>query len=130
MAKHLKYTHPHAAVQLYDELIAAIPALAPVPIPGSNPPTKRAVLKLSKSGLVVTLSVPDDADEAAIEAVVMAHVIRPVIPSPGRARLTAARPPAEIVQKIVDGTAMTASELQEVVRFLGLLALRDLRGDS
>jgi hypothetical protein len=40
-------------------------------------------------------------------------------------RINAARPGAAVVQKIKDGTALTATELQTVVRYLALSAMRE-----
>lgn len=40
-------------------------------------------------------------------------------------KLNAARPGSAVVQKIKDGTALTATELQTVVRYLALAAIRE-----
>jgi hypothetical protein len=67
----LTYTHPHHLSKLSDELMAAVPSIAPVPGPDG---VNMAVMTLSDDGGdVITMTVPDEADEAAIAAVVAAH---------------------------------------------------------
>lgn len=73
----LTYTKPHVLGTLHDELLALVPGLAPVPGPDGM---LVAVLALwDDGGDVITMTVPDDADEPAIAAVVAAHPADPPI---------------------------------------------------
>lgn len=83
--KRLKYTVPHNPISLEDELIAAIPSLAPVVVsgeklPGVNGPLKQAVMVVYSSGNDVFITVPDETDESAVAAVVQAHTNPPPPP--------------------------------------------------
>ena len=75
--KTLTFTQPHNLSQLHDELLS-IEALKPVPgASGRN----EAVIRVEGKDDVITLSVPDDADEGAIQAIIDAHSPR-AIPAP------------------------------------------------
>lgn len=67
--KTLVYTIQHRLNKLHDELIAAIPALAPVGVP----PNRDAVFSISGDGILLTLIVPDAISEPQIQAVLAAH---------------------------------------------------------
>lgn len=75
----LHYSIPNDLSKLHDELIAAVPALRPIPDSEPNPVTPnalRAVMTIEGLGDDVWLTVPDGLsaeDEAAIAAVVAAH---------------------------------------------------------
>lgn len=62
--KRLTYRRAHKLVQLHDELLAALPAL-------------RDAMTVQGAADAVWLTVPDNADEAAIATVVAAHVPNP-----------------------------------------------------
>jgi hypothetical protein len=62
-----------------------------------------------------------DADQQAAAAELAAQTAR-------TQKLNGARPPAAIVQKLKDGTALSAPELQTVVRYLALQAIREAQG--
>ena len=69
--KRLHYAKAHTLNLLHDEIITAIPALAPIrDDAGDGTPVMTAV---EGKGTDIWLTVPDDADEAAIQAVVDAH---------------------------------------------------------
>ena len=80
----LHFVQPHHPGKLYDEIIAAIPALRPAP-------NERQILGLSWLGDDIWLTVPDDTDPAIVAAVVVAHdpTPLPVPPTPDE-RLEAA----------------------------------------
>jgi hypothetical protein len=63
--KTLQYTMPHNAARLYDDLVAAIPALAPT--------NGAANLLISSDGNALQLTVPDSLNEALIPPVLAAH---------------------------------------------------------
>jgi hypothetical protein len=67
----LMFTHPYALNKLHDELLAALPALRPIAGPDGQPAAILLVEGLPDG--VLRLTVPDDADAAAITAVVAAH---------------------------------------------------------
>jgi hypothetical protein len=74
--KKLTYTLSNDIDKLHDEIIAGVPALAPrtpdTPDP-VRPNSKEPVMTVHALGDVVTLDVPNDADESAIKAVIDAH---------------------------------------------------------
>ncbi len=74
MAKHLHFDKPNNLTALHAELLAAIPALRPVPGTDGLP---EAVIVLTGAGTAIDLFVPDNADETAISAVVAAHTNPP-----------------------------------------------------
>lgn len=67
--KTLTFTKPHRLSQLHDELLAAFPDWVTVTPGGER--VARAALKSADQA--ITLDVPDEADEAAVAAVVAAH---------------------------------------------------------
>lgn len=69
--KRLTYRKAHRLGQLIDELFAAFPAWRTL-----DPATGRysTAVQVAGSGQDITLTVPDDADEAAVATVVAAHV--------------------------------------------------------
>lgn len=68
--KTLHYQIPSNLSLLHDELLVAIPSLVPVrDIDGEGTP----VMRVEGNDDNVWLTVPDDADETAIAAVVLAH---------------------------------------------------------
>jgi hypothetical protein len=82
----LHYTLANDLTKLHDELIAAIPSLAPVPM--DDPPfpgALRPVMTVEGSGDNVWLTVPDDTDVAAVDAVIAAHDPTPPAPAPTQA---------------------------------------------
>jgi hypothetical protein len=68
--KRLHYNRPNNLSKLHDELLAAIPALRPVP---NDDGELVAVMRVEGREDDIWLTVPDDADEAAIAVVVDAH---------------------------------------------------------
>lgn len=105
------YTKPHHAGKLYDELVAAVPALKPVKTPDG---AWVAVWQLEEQGDVVKVKVPDElgVKEAEIRAVVMAH--DPTPPPPAKEQAT-----VETVRKGLQGRAwgsLTDAERWELVR--------------
>lgn len=85
--KRLHFVKPNALSILHDELVAALPALRPVPV-GADLRVS-PVMTVEGRGDDIWLTVPDDADAAAIGAVVAAHdpaAARPPTPSQARAQ--------------------------------------------
>ena len=76
--KTLTFTKANNLSQLMDELLAAIPALAPVTQNAQLVP----VMQLEGQGDSIRLTVPDTADETAIGNVVTAHVAQAPPPPP------------------------------------------------
>lgn len=74
MAKTLTFDVQHHLSKLHDELLAEIPEVRPV--------DGEAVMLVSGDGAHLSLTVPDDADEAAIQSVVDAHDPTPPEPPP------------------------------------------------
>ena len=68
--KTLKFNAPNNLSLFHDELLAAIPALRPV---ANQDRGLEAVIRVEGSDSGIWLTVPDNADEAAIAAVVAAH---------------------------------------------------------
>lgn len=68
--RRLTFARPHRLGKLHDELLAAVPTLRPVVRQDRE---NVAVMTISGDGQTLTLAIPDDADDAAIEAVVAAH---------------------------------------------------------
>jgi hypothetical protein len=124
----LTFTRPHRLGKIADELAAGVPALRPSTAPDG---TLVARCTVSGDGARLTLSVPDDAPDAAIASVVAAH--DPTTPSPSEAR-DAARQANEdawkvelraLLVKLEAGTA-TASEQRRVSGLLVRIVLRVL----
>lgn len=68
--KRLHFTKSHRAGRLHEELLAAVAELQPVLGTDGRPSAR---LTFEHAGTDLWLTVPDDADEAAIAAVVAAH---------------------------------------------------------
>lgn len=86
--KKLHYVRPNDLSKLHDELLAAIPALRPVPM-AAHPDHKEAVMTVQGRGDDIWLTVPDDTDETAITTVVAFHdplAARPATPAEARAQ--------------------------------------------
>lgn len=62
--------------QLHEELLAAFPQWAPLAQPDGFK-VDPGLLRVESTATEVRLTVPDDADEAAVQAVVAAHTPRP-----------------------------------------------------
>ena len=76
--KQLRYTKVHDISKLQDELFAAIPALSPAlndvgRIDLAGEVAREPLIYAHGQGNEIILTVPDDADEAAIQTVVDAH---------------------------------------------------------
>ena len=76
------YTKEHNLLQLNDELLAAIPALAPVTDPVADPDSpnaKRAVFRCEgrQSDNLLRITIPDAVARSEVAAVVSAHVADP-----------------------------------------------------
>lgn len=97
--RRVRYSRPHHLTKLHDELVAAIPVLAPKP---RKDGALYSPFTLSGDGTNLELQVPDDADTAAITAVVTAHDPTPPPPPPD--------PDAELAKQI--GAATTLDELK------------------
>jgi len=84
-----RYPKPHNAAVLYQELVAAFPELAPIDVgdtlPGVPGTVLRARFTLSSAADEVVLEVPDDTDDAALEAAVEAHANPAPPPPPAKA---------------------------------------------
>jgi hypothetical protein len=76
----LTYSQPHNLSQLHDELLAAIPSLAPL---DGVPRLRVEGIRDNPDG--ISLAVPSDAETTAIDAAVAAHV--PVVEAERRAPL-------------------------------------------
>jgi hypothetical protein len=63
----LTYTTPHRLNKLHDELLAALPALRP------DRESGYAGAGVTGDGTTLVIEVPDDTDEQAVNAVVVAH---------------------------------------------------------
>ena len=68
--KRLHYTAPNDLSLLHDQLLAAIPSLRPT---ATKEGELTAVIRVEGLGANIWLTVPNDADNAAIQAVVEAH---------------------------------------------------------
>ena len=73
MTKRLNFSKAHNLGQLHDEILAAIPALAPTPDGAGQ---RVAIMGVEGLGDGLWLTVPDGTDEVALAAVVAAHVAR------------------------------------------------------
>lgn len=105
--KTLTYTQPHHLSTIHDELIAAVPALAPE-VGADGRRVARA--SVSGDGSTLTLRVPDDTDEAAVLAVVEAHDPTPPPPPPDPDAELAAAITAVSTSEIVDPAARAAMD--------------------
>lgn len=107
--KRLTFTRDHRLEQLADELVAAIPSLIATAADGH----REALHRIWGDGATVTIEVPDDADEAAIAAIVADH-------TPRRAGLP---PPADRVRPIVTGSRSDGTALASLLRRLAQAGL-------
>ncbi len=76
--KRLHFQKPNDLSRLHDELLRVLPALRPTGGPADAPSLERsraaaAVIAVEGKGDDIWLTVPDDADDAAIASVVAAH---------------------------------------------------------
>ena len=112
MMKTLTFTKPNNLSQLHDEILTALPALQPA----SGVP----VIRVEGRGEQIALYVPDNADEAAIAAVVAAHVARPQPTAPNFRALM------NVVETKIDALdgATTAVQVRQAVKEV-LIAQRD-----
>ena len=69
--KTLTYTIPHNLSRLHRELLTACSELRPVQLEGAE--FLESVMGVEGTDTTVRLTVPDDADESAIQAVIDAH---------------------------------------------------------
>ena len=107
--KRLHFTGPNSLDVLHDELIVAIPSLAPQ----ENNGVRSAVMEVQGDDNNVWLTVPDGADEPAIAAVVQSHDPASQQPDPRRGRL----------DRIAELTALarsdwTSAQLRELIELL------------
>ena len=114
--KRLHFVKPNKLSALHDELIAALPSLAPVrDADGMGTP----VMQVEGLDADVWLTVPDDAGEAAIAAVVQAHDGTMSQPDPSAARRTRI---SELLQ--TSRSNWTTAQLREIME----LAAREVTG--
>ena len=108
--RRLHYPIPNNLSLLHDQLLAAFPSLRPV----SNPQGGlEAKMGLEGNAAGVWLTVPDDADEAGIEAVVRAH-------DPAEQQLDPARERQTRISELlaIKSPAWTASQRNELLRLV------------
>lgn len=101
--------------KLNDELIVAIPALAPVLIPGSGPDgrdARTAQFTLDGTSTQVRVSFPDSVSAASVQAVITAHNPTPPAPHPDGVI------PQALKDKLVNGENLTQPEIKKVLRFI------------
>jgi len=108
--KTLRYTFSNSLTKFHDELCSAVPSLAPklpdVADP-ERPDAKEAVIHVEGLGDEVCLTVPDDADEVAIQAVVDAHDATPVVTR------------GEVLEAKLADDSITFDEMKELMRLRG-----------
>ena len=121
MGKQLVFQKPCNGPQLLEALLAGVPSLRPVADPAGalgpdGQPARVAVFQLSTDAAagVVTLDVPDGADEAAINRVVEAHV--PAEPEPPEPPLTAQL--AAALAALRDKATISGADLVQVIALL------------
>ena len=120
--KHLHFQTPNDLSLLHDELIAAIPALKPRSVPGTEldeSPGLAPVMTVEGLGADIWLGVPDEVDEGAIAAVIAAHDGTMFQPDPSadrRTRLT------ELL--LTSRSNWTTAQLREIVE----LTAREVAG--
>lgn len=68
--KQLYFSRPNNLSQLHDEIMVAIPSLAPI---RDQEGVGTPVMAIEGIGDEIMLSVPDDAQDASIESVVRGH---------------------------------------------------------
>ncbi len=103
--KRLQYTRQVNLGRLNDQLLAQIPALAPVPGPGGFP---TAVFTLEGDATKAIVTVPDAVDQATVDAVVAAHDGTPTVPPPA----------PDYGSEMVDVTQNAAAAVQQMRDFI------------
>ena len=103
--------------KLTDELIAAIPALAPTPAPGGGPDGRdahEARFRLSGNATSVTLEFPDNVALVSVQGVINAHNPAPPPPHPD------ASLPQALRDKLAEGNTipLTPAEEKQILRFM------------
>jgi hypothetical protein len=101
--------------KLSDELIAAIPALAPVLVPGSGPDgrdAKEPQFNLEGNQTHVRVRFPDDVSAASVQAVIDAHDSTPPAPHAD------ATIPQAIKDKLSNGDNLTQAEIKKLFRVI------------
>lgn len=121
--KELTFTKQHNLSRLHDELLS-IPALRPVVgTSGRN----EAVIRVEGKDDVITLSVPDDADEGQIGAVVSAHVyVLPPPPPDFRALAQSFRTAVNNASTVAMLKAALSQELMLLLRAMAQNEVKDL----
>lgn len=129
--KRLQFDRPINLGRLHDQLIAQVPALAPQPGAGGM---LQAVMTVEGGTDRAILTVPDEADEAAIQAVVDAHDptpdVPPARPDYGTDAADVDRQAATAVQNLRDYIALpspTQAQTVAVVKLLCRIAVYFIR---
>ena len=114
--KTLHFVKANNLSALHDEILAAIPSLAPVrDSEGKGTP----VMRVEGNASDIWLTVPSDANEAAIEAIIGAHDGTLPQPDPSAERKT------RIVELLQTGRGnWTTAQLREIIE----LAAREVTG--
>jgi len=108
--KTLQYSKPNNLGLLHDELLTAIPTLAPIrDAEGIGTP----VMRVEGLDDNIRLTVPDDTNEVAVEAVIAAHDESAIT----NAEVTRARQDA-LEAKLTDDS-ITFKQLKELMRLRG-----------
>ena len=107
--KRLHFNRPNNLSRLHDELLAAMPTLRQVRV-GADGFNEALFDNLRVEGKDndIWLTVPDDADELAIGAVVLAH--DPTRPQPD--------PRATRLSRIAERSTWTSAQMREVIQLL------------
>lgn len=118
--KVLTYQRANALAQLHDELIVAFPQFA-------------SVMRVEGRGNDIILTVPDNADEGAIAAIVAAHVPRPTLVS-GRTEIevgvrTTNATPTDLFRRTLAPQTAYAAQLRLVALDMANGAMRRIRAD-
>jgi hypothetical protein len=114
MAKRLHFNKPNRINKLHDELLAAIAALRGPQQPDGS---RLAVMTVESSGDDIWLTVPDDADETAIQAVIDAHTNAAPPPSQDEIDI-------EEIREILTGPGnLTQAQIKKGFRLLFKFAL-------
>ncbi len=116
--KKLQFQKPNNLSRLHDELLGALPALRPTGGPADEPSLDNnraaaAVITVEGKGDDIWLTVPDDAEEAAIASVVAAHDHTQPILNPRRDRLNRI---AELVE--IPRSSWTSAQMRELIYLL------------
>jgi len=111
--KRLHFQKANNLDAFHDELLAALPNLRPVPNPSTERAELEAVIRVEGLGDDIWLTVPDDADEAAIAAVVQAHDPNQIQQDPRRQRLGRI---AEI--SAIPRSTWTSAQMRELINLM------------